>query len=177
MKSKVLLAAFLLAACSASPASADVAFPGEPYRPPRRPPIERPVEQPKPTVDVAISEADENGGTLLFNFGFPDIGTYEYRVYDQKTGEPVHGTAGAYNDPGPGTVTVEFPYAAPEEGDGSLYRLTVHFAIVRREPTSFGKKIGAKPDEQDIEREILIETKDGRTQIFVSKDGGWQAIG
>ena len=33
------------------------------------------------------------------------------------------------------------------------------------------------PDEQDIEREILIETKDGRTQIFVSKDGGWQAIG
>ena len=74
-------------------------------------------------------------------------------------------------------MTVEFPYAAPEEGDGSLYRLTVHFAIVRREPTSFGKKIGAKPDEQDIEREILIETKDGRTQIFVSKDGGWQAIG
>ena len=177
MKAKVLLAAFLLAACSASPASADVAFPGEPYRPPRRPPIERPVEQPKPTVDVAISEADENGGTLLFNFGFPDIGTYEYRVYDQKTGEPVHGTAGAYNDPGPGTVTVEFPYAAPEEGDGSLYRLTVHFAIVRREPTSFGKKISAQPDEQDIEREILIETKDGRTQIFVSKDGGWQAIG
>ena len=53
----------------------------------------------------------------------------------------------------------------------------MHFAIVRREPTSFGKKIGAKPDEQDIEREILIETKDGRTQIFVSKDGGWQAIG
>jgi len=177
MKAKVLLAAFLLAACGASPASADVAFPGEPYRPPRRPPIERPVEQPKPTVDVAISETDENGGTLLFNFGFPDIGTYEYRVYDQKTGEPVHGTAGAYNNPRPGTVTVEFPYAAPEEGDGSLFRLTVHFAIVRREPTSFGKKIGAQPDEQDIEREILIETKDGRTQIFVSKDGGWQAIG
>ena len=54
MKARVLLAAFLLAACSASPASADVAFPGEPYRPPRRPPIERPVEQPKPTVDVEI---------------------------------------------------------------------------------------------------------------------------
>jgi hypothetical protein len=135
------------------------------------------VEQPKPTVDVSIGEAEENGGTLLFNFGFPDIGTYEYRVYDQKTGEPVHGTAGAYNDPGPGTVTVEFPYAAPEEGDGLLYRLTVHFAIVRREPTSFGKKISAQPDEQDIEREILIERKDGRTQIFISQDGAWKAIG
>ena len=177
MKAKVLVAAFLLAACSVSTASAGVAFPGEPYRPPRRPPIERPVEQPKPTVDVSIGEAEENGGTLLFNFGFPDIGTYEYRVYDQKTGEPVHGTAGAYNDPGPGTVTVEFPYAAPEEGDGLLYRLTVHFAIVRREPTSFGKKISAQPDEQDIEREILIERKDGRTQIFISQDGAWKAIG
>lgn len=177
MKAKVLVAAFLLAACSVSTASADVAFPGEPYRPPRRPPIERPVEQPKPTVDVSIGEAEENGGTLLFNFGFPDIGTYEYRVYDQKTGEPVHGTAGAYNDPGPGTVTVEFPYAAPEEGDGLLYRLTVHFAIVRREPTSFGKKISAQPDEQDIEREILIERKDGRKQIFISQDGAWKAIG
>ena len=177
MKAKVLVAAFLLAACSVSTASADVAFPGKPYRPPRRPPIERPVEQPKPTVDVSIGEAEENGGTLLFNFGFPDIGTYEYRVYDQKTGEPVHGTAGAYNDPGPGTVTVEFPYAAPEEGDGLLYRLTVHFAIVRREPTSFGKKISAQPDEQDIEREILIERKDGRTQIFISQDGAWKAIG
>ena len=177
MKAKVLVAAFLLAACSVSTSSADVAFPGEPYRPPRRPPIERPVEQPKPTVDVSIGEAEENGGTLLFNFGFPDIGTYEYRVYDQKTGEPVHGTAGAYNDPGPGTVTVEFPYAAPEEGDGLLYRLTVHFAIVRREPTSFGKKISAQPDEQDIEREILIERKDGRTQIFISQDGAWKAIG
>lgn len=178
MKKSALIAAFLIAMGSASIVSADIAAPGRPYRPPRpHPPIEQPVEQPKPTVDVAVSEADENGGTLLFHFGFPDIGTYEYRVYDQKTGEPVHGTAGAYNDPGPGTVTVEFPYAAPEEGDGSLYRLTVHFAIVRREPTSFGKKIGVQPDEQDMEREILIETKDGRTQIFVSKDGGWQAIG
>ena len=179
MKAKVLIAAFLLAACSASTVFADVADPGRPYRPPRRPlpPIEQPVEQPKPTVDIAIAETDEAGGRLLFNFGFPDIGTYEYRVYDQKTGDPVHGMAGAYNEPVPGTVTVEFPYAAPEEGDGALYRLTVHFAIVRREPTAFGKKIGDQPDEQDLEREILIETKDGRTQIFVSKDGGWQAIG
>lgn len=177
MKTKVLLAAFLFAACSASIASADVAFPGEPYRPPRRPPIERPVEQPKEATLDITAETEEDGGRLLFKFGFPDIGTYEYRVYDQKTGEPVHGTAGAYNDPRPGTVTVEFPYAAPEEGDGSLYRLTVHFAIVRREPTAFGKKIGDQPAEQDIEREILIETKDGKTQIFVSKDGGWQAIG
>lgn len=179
MKKSALIAAFLIAMGSASIVSADVADPGRPYRPPRpRPPIEQPVEQPKPTVDVAISEADENGGTLLFHFGFPDIGAYEYRVYDQKTGEPVQGTAGAYNDPVPGTVTVEFPYSAPEDGDGSLYRLTVHFAIVRRELTSFGKKIGdQEPDEQDIDREILIETKDGRTQIFVFKDGGWQAIG
>ena len=179
MKAKVLLAAFLIFVCSVSTAFADVADPGRPYRPPRRPlpPIEQPVRQTNPTVDIAISEAEENGGTLLFNFGFPDIGTYEYRVYDQKTGEPVHGTAGAYNDPGPGTVTVEFPYVAPEEGDGALYRLTVHFAVVRREPTSFGQKIGDQPDEQDIEREILIERKDGRTQIFISQDGAWKAIG
>ena len=177
MKAKVLIAAFLLAACSVSTASADVAEPGRPYRPPRRPPIERPVEQPKPTVNISVGEAEENGGTLLFNFGFPDIGTYEYRVYDQKTGDPVHGTAGAYNEPVPGTVTVEFPYAAPEEGEGALYLLKVHFAIVRRELTSFGKKIGDQPDEKDIDQEILIERKDGRTQIFVSKDGGWQAIG
>ena len=180
MNAKVLLtAAFLLAACGASPASADVAFPGEPYRRPRPPipPIEQPVRQAKPTVDIAIGEAEEYGGTLLFHFGFPDIGTYEYRVYDQKTGEPVQGTAGAYNESVPGTVTVEFPYAVTEEGDGSLYRLTVHFAIARREPTSFGQKIGDQPDEHDIEREFLIERKDGRTQIFISQDGVWQAIG
>ena len=184
MKTKALLAAFLLAACSASTASADVAFPGgpRPPRPPRPPieqPVERPTEQAKPTVDISILETSEYGGTLLFSFSFPDIGTYEYRVYDKRSGEPVQGTAGAYNEPVPGTVTVEFPYSEPEEGESSLYRLTVHFAIVRREPTSFGKKIGAQPEELDIERHIYIETKDGKTRIFESEDlsGGWQEIG
>ena len=183
MKKSALIAAFLIVMGSSSLASADVAFPGGP-RPPRppRPPIEQPVEQPteqaKPTLDVAILETNENGGTLLFNFSFPDIGTYEYRVYNKRTGDPVQGTAGAYNDPVPGTVTAEFPYAAPEEGESSLYRLTVHFAIVRREPTSFGKKIGAQPDELDIEKHIYIETKDGKTRIFESDDPtcGWQEI-
>ena len=180
MKKSALIAAFLIAMGSASLASADVAFPGGP-RPPRppRPPIEQPIEQQKPTVDISISETNESGGTLLFTFGFPDIGTYEYRVYDKRSGDPVQGTAGAYNEPVTGKVTVEFPYTAPEEGESSLYHLTVHFAIVRREPTSFGKKIGAQPDELDIERHIYIETKDGKTRIFVSEDQNyeWQEIG
>ena len=184
MKKSALIAAFLVAMGSASLASADVAYPGGP-RPPRppRPPIEQPVERPneqaKPTVDISILETSEYSGTLLFNFGFPDIGTYEYRVYDKRSGEPVQGTAGAYNEPVPGKVAVEFPFSAPEEGESSLYRLTVHFAIVRREPTSFGKKIGAQPEELDIERHIYIETKDGKTRIFESEDlsGGWQEIG
>ena len=184
MKTKIWIAALALVFFSSSPASADVAFPGGP-RPPRppRPPIEQPVEHPteqsKPTVDISILETNECGGTLLFNFDFPDIGTYEYRVYDKRTGDPVQGTAGAYNEPLPGKVTAEFPYSAPEEGESALYRLTVHFAIVRREPTSFGKKIGAQPDELDIERHIYIETKDGKTRVFESEDlsGGWQEIG
>ena len=41
-----------------------------------------------------------------------------------------------------------------------------------------GKKIGAQPEEMDIERHIYIETKDGKTRIFESEDlsNGWQEI-
>lgn len=177
MKKRIWVLAFMLAVCGASQAEADVAFPGEPYRPPRRPPIERPAEQPKEaTLDVTV-EPEEDGGKLLFHLGFPDIGTYECRIKDLKTGEYIHASAGAYNAPVPGKLTVEFPFFAPEEGEGLYYLLEVHFAIVRREPTSFGQKIGAQPDEQDFAREIDITTKDGKTKVIVSQGNGWKEIG
>lgn len=177
MKKRILVLALMLATCGAPQAEADVAFPGEPYRPPHRPPIERPAEQPKEATLDVTAEPEEGGGKLLFHFGFPDIGTYEYRIKDLKTGEYIHASAGAYNAPVPGKVTAEFPYYAPEEGEGLYYLLEVYFSIVRREPTSFGPKIGSQPDEQEFTREINITTKDGKTQVIVSQGNGWKEIG
>ncbi len=176
MKAKVMFVASLLALCSASTASADLAFPGQPYRPPSRPPIEQPVEQPAPTLEVT-AEPEEEGGRLLFHFGFPDVGTYEYRVKDLKTGEILHTSAGSYNESGAGTVTVEFPYATPEEGDDLFYEVSVHFAIAHREPTAFGQKIGTDSEEHDLAREINITKKDDKTEVIVSQDDGWKKIG
>ncbi len=175
MNAKALLAAFLLAACSVSTASADVAFPGEPYRRPR-PPVEIPVvqEQPKATAEVAYLGMADDKPQILLSVEFPNTGTYHFTVHELRRDGQVFVDEGgeAYEGYGPGAAGVEFLLPSLRDGDSKRYRMDVDFVIHKREMTKFGEKQSSETYNQKIVYYMIAERSDDDCVVRVSKENG-----
>ena len=177
MKAKVFVAAFLFAACSVSTVSADVAFPGEPYRRPPRPEISVEQELPKATVEVAYLGMADDKPQILLSVEFPNTGTYHFTVHELRQDGQIFVDEGgeAYEGYGPGAAGVEFLLPALQEGDSKRYRMEVDFVIHKREMTNFGEKQSAETYNQKIVYYIAAERSGDECEVRVSKDNGKSA--
>ena len=179
MKTKVLLAACLLAVCAASPAHADVAFPGEPYRRPPRPPVEIPVaeEQPKATAEVTYLGMADDCPQIMLSVEFPNTGTYHFSVHEMRQDGQVFVDEGgdSYEGYGPGAAGVQFLLPALRDGDSKQYRVEVDFVLHKRAMTKFGEKQSAETYTQKIVRYIVAERDEDSCVVRVSKESGKDA--
>ena len=177
MKAKVLLAAFLLAACSVSVASADVAFPGEPYRRPPRQGVEisAPEGQPKATAEVAYLGMADDCPQILLSVEFPNRGQYRFTIHELGKEEIVDAGGEVYEGYGPGNAGVQFLLPALRDGDAKTYRMDIDFAIYKREMTNFGEKQSNEAYTQRIVYYIVAERSEDECVVRVSKDKGKDA--
>ena len=177
MKAKVLIAAFLLAACGASTAFADVAFPGEPYRRPPRPGVEIsvPEGQPKATAEVAYLGMADDCPQILLSVEFPNRGQYHFTIHELGKEEVVDAGGEVYEGYGPGSAGVQFLLPALRDGDAKTYRMDIDFAIYKREMTNFGEKQSNEAYTQRIVYYIVAERSDDDCVVRISKDSGKDA--
>ena len=177
MKAKVLVAAFLLAACSVSTASADVAFPGEPYRRPPRPEIPVVQEQPKAAAEVVYLGMADDKPQIMLSVEFPNTGTYHFTVHELRQDGQVFVDEGgeAYEGYGPGAAGAEFLLPALRDGDSKRYRLDVDFVIHKREMTNFGEKQSAETYNQKIVYYMVAERNEDDCAVRISKESGKDA--
>ena len=179
MKAKGFVAMLLLAACRVSTASADVAFPGEPYRRPPRPSVEIPVpeEQPKATAEVAYLGMADDCPQIMLSVEFPNTGTYHFAVHELREDGQVFVDEGgeAYEGYGPGSAGVQFLLPALRDGDSKRYRMDVDFVIHKREMTKFGEKQSKETYTQRSVYYIAAERSADECELRISKDSGKSA--
>ena len=150
----LLFAAFFAAFLDCSSAGANMAFPREGPTPPSITATAKTSAQ-KASVDVTFASVSDDE-TILFTFGFPDAGDFDFAVRDSDEDETLMISSLTRKDAGAGRMTYEFSFENPDEGDVLRLRLDAVFT-----PAGGG-------DEQRIARDIVIENKDGDTMISVS---------
>ena len=179
MKAKVLIAAFLLAACGASTAFADVALPGEPYRRLPRPGVEIPMreEQPKAKAEVTYLGMADDCPQIMLSVEFPNRGRYRFTIHElRQDGEEIVDAGGdIYEGFGPGSAGAQFLLPALRDGDAKKYRMDIDFFIYKREMTNFGEKQSQETYTQRIVYYIAAERSEDESVVRVSKESGKEA--